>query len=165
MMPKHSNRILVGVVILVVVAASIGAYLISSHNATTVTQCIQSGPIGTLRVHLIFDNSTNSSVQGATISGYVSIVCGVEPPPSTTVVRMPIRTVVTPSNGTVTNFEPWEDGTYSLTITYSNRSYKVSAPNNPEQLTSVTLSIPSGNVNIMTTECYPQFMTICGYVS
>lgn len=126
---------------------------------------MQSGPLGTLRIHVVFDNSTGSSVQGAGISGSVSIACGVEPPPSFTISKTPIETVVTPINGTITNLKPREDGNYSLTVTYLKSSYTINAATYPEEITWVTLGIPSGKVNVTTVECYPQFMTICGYVS
>jgi hypothetical protein len=140
----------------------------ASTTTATTTQCVQTGPYGTLLVQVNSDASsstTNSSsaVQGATISGFVSVNCGVGPQ-SSTVVRTAVETVVTPSNGTVTDFGPrLSSANYSLAISYSNRTYDVTAGIFPEQLTWVTLNIPSGKVKISTMECYPQFMKICGY--
>ena len=123
------------------------------NSSTTVTTCGESAPPGALLVQVVSDD-TNSSIQGATISGTVSIYC----------VVFPIKTLITPKNGTVTDFEArLVDGNYSLTISDSNKSYIVATIVPPERLTWVTLSVPSGAVKIVTTECYPEFMTICGY--
>jgi len=149
----------------VVILAAILVAALGSHatNAMVTTVCVQSAPIGALRIRIVSDNPANVSVEGATISGYVSVACGIEPPPSTTVVQVPIASAVTPANGTITNPQPGLDGTYSLTVAYSGSDYHFEATTSPEQITFVTLSVPSGSVNVTSAVCYPHYETVCGF--
>jgi hypothetical protein len=135
---------------------------LSAPTVTTATSvCVQGGPIGALRIRVVNDNPANTPIEGATISGYVSISCGIESPQTTTIVQVPIANTVTPANGTITNLQPEYDGTHSLTIVYSGMSYHVTLATNPEQITMVTLSIPSGHVNMTSALCYPHYSTLC----
>ena len=156
------RSLLVGTVIVVLVVAV--AYAVYSVSTTAACFQGQSGPPGALLIHVVSDNPSGSSVRGAAISGYVSVNCEVGPPTRNIVARTPIGTLVTPINGTVTNPEPKVDGNYSLTVTYLRSHYTLNAVVYPELITLVNLYIPSGRVNVTTTGCYPDFMTMCGYV-
>lgn len=137
----------IGVVAIVLVAALVAFFVVPDLRNTTQVTCVQIGSIGSLRATVL--NDSGLPVDGARISGTVSVECG-----NGTMIT-PIYNLVVPASGTV-NIQPSYDGKYSLVVTQGNRNYTVSVSVEPQQLVWITIHIPSGQSSSTVSTCMLQ---------
>lgn len=94
----------------------------------------------------ILDESTLNGLQGASVAGEVTWLCGSNSPTGYFVASQIIGTIYSPTNGTV--YLGSIVGNYSLTLTYSGNSYQVRFGVGAEQNVNATVSLPSDRITI-----------------
>ena len=144
------NLLLFASILLTMVFASLTAYeynQIGNLNAqlqsrTPTTQCIRTGEGYAFYVRVVADG-TNTPISGAKANAISYTTCA----SGTTEWGSPMTTM-TPENGTVALPVSTIDG-YNIIIAYQGASYSVGDVFiAPVQITTATLSIPSGNVTV-----------------
>ena len=138
------SRIFVVIVLgLVALVAVVGAYW---YVILIVPACLSSVQGYALYIHVVKD-STAMPVPGATVSSLQINDCGNSNGSIFTTQTFALTDMVTPANGTVRVASP-PAATYSVTVHYSGSSYNTEFTVAPLNITSVTISIPSGRANV-----------------
>lgn len=138
------SRVFVVIVLaLVALVAVVGAYW---YVTRIVPACLSSVQGYALYIHVVRD-STSTPVSGATVSSFQINDCSNSNGSIFTTQTFALSDMVTPANGTVRLVSP-PAATYSVTIHYSGSSYNAEFTVAPLNITSVTVSIPSGRANV-----------------
>lgn len=138
-----SKRAVGSIVFFLILGSVVGAYFARINDSqSTCNQSAQSNVYLT-----ILDESTLNKLQGATVAGEVTWLCGSNSPKGYFVASQNIAIIHTPANGTA--YLGSIIGNYSLTLTYSGISYQVRFGVGAEQNVNVTVSLPSDRISIV----------------